>query len=1466
MLCEQPDGGKLATAAKDKKDDHILLQIQDRDCVAIEVRYHRSCLRNYTVYQSRKPIEPIKEKYGKAFATFCSNVIDKKIIKDKQIYRMSSLRRLFVKAVRDIESQDASSYKTFSLKQRIKRKYPQLCFLQPRKRYTSEIVYVEALSTEDLVPGAVGSGEETDTTTTTDTDTFSNTDTDTTDVDERVEPLKKRQKGSNGRSKPLMPIASLRDRYATAQDLKDDIMQTRTNLPWPPTSSELTLESARTIVSSKLYNFLAWVVGASDDPEEEEKVKIGAAEDRRILTICQDIIYLATKGRQMMPKHTSLSMAMRHLSGSSELVGLLNGFGYCVSQTSVLEHDTALALQEIEKGSSKLPSTLEKSSYTTLVWDNNDFGERTLSGKGTTHNTNGIAVQHDNVAAVIPQALPVQSRKKTRQRSLPAPATTLVRFTGQRKSSPEAFADSVPLEMSQYNDVLRSNKEKDAAFYVAKSSQERLLPSWTGFNQLLSSNIRPKATIAYLPVIDASPTDFNTVHTVLHRSLEIAHQLELPAIVIVVDQAIYCKAQTIRWQEPTFQKKIVIRLGAFHTTMTALACIGKRFQEAGLQDILIEAGVVATGSVTGVMNGHNYNRSIRCHKLMAEALHRLRRQSFMCTLEEVRQHQYREVVSSLQGSFPSEFTNHIQGEMYQAMVKEYENFIEEGKKDATFNFWSSYLDMVENVLLFIRATREGDWQLHLASVRALLPWMFAYDRTNYARYLPVYWMEMSQLPTTHPYIYEELMKGHFGVQRQDSHGFAQVACDMSIEQTVNRDTKTRGGVKGFSNNQGAINRRVSGHHERALITRQCEEMAGKGKKSSKREDLTKSRMTRDQQDIANIMSTVNSMTNPFVVDRETDADDLVHLSSGIVAPVSVCSDLLKAGEKGDEAFINFAKTRLQGDTDLNKTITKMKLKTFANSDKPKVNMKGKEVVLKSARELLARLIIIGRVRKVDQRKMLSHSLSPCPPAICKQDGCLVKNNKAALLHQLENLPESSPTLDPPQESVWIIDGMALLQCLIPSKMPATMGQLAKKILKDAVYLARSTKSDVVHFVTDTYPSVSIKGAERKRRAASGSQRIKIANQDQPVPKQWKKLLANSFNKQHFTKFLYETWCACGADEFNGVDVYLAHSEECHKLSCCRGTTVSEAIPELYTTQEEADTRMMLHAKYISNMGTKNIIIKSPDTDVFVIGIAVSTQLEGAKLYFHTGKQDKERTLDMNAIQCHLGDDISDATVGLHTFTGCDAVSALYGRGKTKPFSLMSKTPKFTKAFQELGKSFTLTDDLISTLEDFVCKLYGMNKISTVNEARYALFSMATRQEDIMPPNKDALMKHIQRANYQTAIWRRCLESQPDVPSPVGQGWKLVDGGLGIDWMDMQPAQQSILELTSCKCNKSKCKVPGADDQCCASMDLPCTDLCECKNCDNMVTLDEEPIIDEVAEEDEGDNSDDDENFEEEELF
>ena len=45
--------------------------------------------------------------------------------------------------------------------------------------------------------------------------------------------------------------------------------------------------------------------------------------------------------------------------------------------------------------------------------------------------------------------------------------------------------------------------------------------------------------------------------------------------------------------------------------------------------------------------------------------------------------------------------------------------------------------MVEVLLGIIRASREGSWILHLDIIKAVKPWMYAYDRLNYTKYPPV---------------------------------------------------------------------------------------------------------------------------------------------------------------------------------------------------------------------------------------------------------------------------------------------------------------------------------------------------------------------------------------------------------------------------------------------------------------------------------------------------------------------------------------------------------------------------------------------------------------------------------------------------------------------------------------------------------------------------------------------------------
>ena len=66
-------------------------------------------------------------------------------------------------------------------------------------------------------------------------------------------------------------------------------------------------------------------------------------------------------------------------------------------------------------------------------------------------------------------------------------------------------------------------------------------------------------------------------------------------MICVFDQAIYAKAFEVKCKEYEKFKPIVLRLGTFHTICTLISLIGKRFQDAGLKDLLIETGVVAEG-------------------------------------------------------------------------------------------------------------------------------------------------------------------------------------------------------------------------------------------------------------------------------------------------------------------------------------------------------------------------------------------------------------------------------------------------------------------------------------------------------------------------------------------------------------------------------------------------------------------------------------------------------------------------------------------------------------------------------------------------------------------------------------------------------------------------------------------------------------------------------------------------------
>ena len=77
----------------------------------------------------------------------------------------------------------------------------------------------------------------------------------------------------------------------------------------------------------------------------------------------------------------------------------------------------------------------------------------------------------------------------------------------------------------------------------------------------------------------------------------------------------------------------MLRMGTFHTILNFLSITGKRFQDGGLKNIVIEAGVVAEGSVSSVMEGR-HNRAVRTRKYIYEALLRLAWKLFIFRVQD----------------------------------------------------------------------------------------------------------------------------------------------------------------------------------------------------------------------------------------------------------------------------------------------------------------------------------------------------------------------------------------------------------------------------------------------------------------------------------------------------------------------------------------------------------------------------------------------------------------------------------------------------------------------------------------------------------------------------------------------------------------------------------------------------------------------------------------------------------------
>lgn len=198
-----------------------------------------------------------------------------------------------------------------------------------------------------------------------------------------------------------------------------------------------------------------------------------------------------------------------------------------------------------------------------------------------------------------------------------------------------------------------------------------------------------------------------------------------------MDQALYAKATEIACKHKERFSNIPLKMETFHIICNALAILGNGFRDAVLKDICIEAGIVAEGSINGVLDGKHYNRAVRVHKYIHEVLMRLAWAEFTQWVEDnvpERSGMIKSFLDNVKDKASDltqqELNNLLQSPLLAELITVWTDSLEHLHHDngELFTFLMSYIAKVEDIVIgVLYASREGDWELHLHAIRTMIP-------------------------------------------------------------------------------------------------------------------------------------------------------------------------------------------------------------------------------------------------------------------------------------------------------------------------------------------------------------------------------------------------------------------------------------------------------------------------------------------------------------------------------------------------------------------------------------------------------------------------------------------------------------------------------------------------------------------------------------------------------------------------
>ena len=236
------------------------------------------------------------------------------------------------------------------------------------------------------------------------------------------------------------------------------------------------------------------------------------------------------------------------------------------------------------------------------------------------------------------------------------------------------------------------------------------------------------------------------------------------------DLGVCMKAYSLVWNYPNRYENNIIMIGTFHLACSYLKMIGKKMECSGLSDILLEAGLISPGSLSGVPSGKSYARAIHCHKVMVESLERLLLEQFtekteVCFVDIPQASKY--LLNGLVKSSSKENETFVLADLHIVLyIERYLKFCETcrtGVLGKTAIFWMSYMDHVWLTLNLLQAVKTNDFFAYSHCLCLMPDLLFSFGGQNYARYMAFFSMFITNIETSHPGATELLRRGAFSV-------------------------------------------------------------------------------------------------------------------------------------------------------------------------------------------------------------------------------------------------------------------------------------------------------------------------------------------------------------------------------------------------------------------------------------------------------------------------------------------------------------------------------------------------------------------------------------------------------------------------------------------------------------------------------------------------------------------------------